>query len=85
MQSMELSNTSKSSKVLEDKLFRSSTGERIILLFAEDVLESSLDPDIMDSPDTLLEGGVGRDGGTVGRTVGLEEREGWGGGGLMPV
>ena len=65
MQSMELSNTSKSSNVLEDKLFRSSTGERIILLFAEDVLESSLDPDIMDSPDTLLEGGVGRDGTTV--------------------
>ena len=65
MQSIEFSNTSKSSRVLEDKLFRSSTGERIILLFAEDVLESSLAPDIVDSQDTLLDGGVGRDGATV--------------------
>ena len=64
-QSIEFSNTSKSSRVLEDKLFRSSTGERIILLFAEDVLESSLAKDIVDSQDTLLDGGVGRDGTTV--------------------
>ena len=66
MQSMEFSNTSKSSSELEDKLFRFSTGETIKLLFADGVTEPSLLPyDMFDSQDTELEGGVGSEGTTT--------------------
>ena len=75
MQSMESSSnsifmefiTSKSIKVLEDRLFKPSIEDKIILLFTEDGLESSLPPDIVDSQETVLGGGVGRDDGTTPR------------------